>query len=394
MTTASAVFIHHPGSEQYKFHEHHPFNPIRLQSSIDLLIRSGALDKEQIIVPPSADDRTLMTVHREDYIRTVRQLSQAEPAADAGALAESFGLSDDDTPYFSGMHDATAAIVGGSVYAAEAVMSGQATRAFHMAGGLHHAFPHRGAGFCIYNDAAVAIRHIQRKYGARIMYIDTDVHHGDGVQWVFYDDDSVFTYSIHETGKFLFPGTGFVHERGVDAGIGACMNVPLEPYTEDDSWLDSFRSTVETAARLFKPDLIVSQHGCDAHAFDPLSHMHCSMRIYREMPLIIRDLADRYTQGRWVALGGGGYDIWKVVPRAWSYVWLALTSNPIVALTAPGAAPVPLPRDWIAAWSNAAGGTEELPEHWLDEVDDWTPMPRRGAIQAANEQTCSRVLHQ
>ncbi|WP_127531485.1 acetoin utilization protein AcuC [Paenibacillus kobensis] len=394
MTTANAVFIHHPGSELYKFHEHHPFNPIRLQSSIDLLIRCGALNKDQIVVPTIADEQTIMTVHREDYVRTVRQLSEAKPVADAAALADAFGLSDDDTPYFQGMHDATAAIVGGSVYAAETVMSGQATRAFHMAGGLHHAFPHRGAGFCIYNDAAVAIRRIQRKYGARIMYIDTDVHHGDGVQWVFYDDDSVFTYSIHETGKFLFPGTGFVHERGVDAGVGACMNVPLEPYTEDDSWLHSFRTTVEAAARMFKPDLIVSQHGCDAHALDPLSHMHCSMRIYREMPLIIRDLADRYTEGRWVALGGGGYDIWRVVPRAWSYVWLALTNNPIVAQTAPEAAPVPLPADWTAAWSNAAGGVDELPVHWLDSTDEWTPMPRRSAIRETNEQTCSRVLHQ
>ncbi|GFN32024.1 acetoin utilization protein AcuC [Paenibacillus xylaniclasticus] len=394
MTTANAVFIHHPGSELYKFNDHHPFNPIRLRSTIDLLIRCGALDKEHMITPAAADDRMIMNVHREDYVRAVQQLSEAASIADASLLADSYGLSDDDTPYFRGMHDAAAAIVGGSVYAAEAVMSGRTKRAFHMAGGLHHAFPHRGAGFCIYNDAAVAIRHIQRKYGARIMYIDTDVHHGDGVQWVFYDDPTVFTYSIHETGKFLFPGTGFIHERGIDSGVGACMNVPLEPYTEDESWLNSFRATVEAAVHMFKPDLIVSQHGCDAHAFDPLSHMQCSMRIYREMPLIIRDLADRYSQGRWTALGGGGYDIWRVVPRAWSYVWLGMTNSPIVTQTAPGSDSVPLPSDWLTAWENEAGGVEELPKHWLDSTEDWTPMPRRSAIQAANEQTCNRVLHQ
>jgi acetoin utilization protein AcuC len=307
-----------------------------------------------------------------------------------------FGLSDDDTPYFPGMHAAAAAIAGGSICAVETVMNGRAKRAFHMAGGLHHAFPHRGSGFCVYNDAAIAIKRIQAaQKDLRILYIDTDVHHGDGVQWVFYDDASVFTYSIHETGKFLFPGTGFLHERGTDGGIGACMNVPLEPYTEDDSWMDSFRTTVEEAARLFKPDLIVSQHGCDAHAYDPLSHMHCSMRIYNEMPLIIRGLADRYTEGRWVALGGGGYDKWRVVPRAWSLIWLAMTEHPLLSLISPEMhTPVTLSEDWRRAWADVAGGIDALPKEWLDDLRQWTPMPRREAIQAANQLTCCRVLQQ
>ena len=170
-----------------------------------------------------------------------------------------------------------------------------------MAGGLHHAFPERGSGFCVYNDAAIAISRIRQQFGARVLYIDTDVHHGDGVQWTFYDDPNVCTYSIHETGKFLFPGTGFVHERGIDHGFGTSINVPVEPYTEDDSWLECFSSSIEKAADAFKPDIIISQHGCDAHAYDPLSHMHCSMRIYQAMPAIIHRSSSRirrWTLGR------------------------------------------------------------------------------------------------
>ncbi|MBW7460969.1 acetoin utilization protein AcuC, partial [Paenibacillus sepulcri] len=237
--------------------------------------------------------------------------------------------------------------VGGSVLAADLVMSGQTLHAYHMAGGLHHAFPDHGSGFCVYNDASIAIAHIRKQYGVRVLYIDTDVHHGDGVQWTFYNESEVCTYSIHETGKFLFPGTGFVHERGAEHGYGANFNVPVDPYTEDDSWLESFTASIRKVAAAFKPDIIVSQHGCDAHAFDPLSHTHCSMRIYQEMPAIIHALAHQYAEGRWVAVGGGGYDIWRVVPRAWALVWLEMINHPISAALAEKHSDVPLPASWL-----------------------------------------------
>ncbi|EFM12911.1 Histone deacetylase [Paenibacillus curdlanolyticus YK9] len=390
MPTANAVFIHHPDSERYRFNEHHPFDPTRLITTTDLLIRSDALQGTDIIVPTPADDELILSIHRPDYVQAVKELSEATPSEASVAAAAKYGFTTDDTPYFEGMHQASAAIVGGSVHAAETVMSGLATRAFHMAGGLHHAFPDRGTGFCIYNDAAIAIEHIRSKYGSRILYIDTDVHHGDGVQWTFYSNEHVFTYSIHETGKFLFPGTGFVHERGVDAGIGACMNVPLEPYTEDESWLECFQATVEEAARMFQPDLIVSQHGCDAHAYDPLSHMHCSMRIYHEMPAIIKSLADRYTGGKWVALGGGGYDIWKVVPRAWSLVWMTMIGHPLTHHESGPSSPIA--EDWKEAWAERAGGIDQLPAHWHDDMVKWEPMPRRSQIEESNRLTQARVL--
>jgi acetoin utilization protein AcuC len=380
--TANAEFVFHPDETGYKFNEDHPFNPERLTLAIDLLQKAGALQPHQgtVYAPASAD--LLALVHREDYVEAVKALSAARP--DFGLIkdAERYGLGTEDTPYFPGMHDAASLIVGGSIMAAETVMSGKALHAYHMGGGLHHAFPERGSGFCVYNDAAVAIAEIRRRYGAKVLYIDTDVHHGDGVQWSFYADPDVFTYSIHETGKFLFPGTGFVHERGTAEGFGATCNVPMEPYTEDESWLECFRETVERAARAFQPDVIVSQHGCDAHAFDPLSHIHCSMRIYSEMPAVIHDLAHRYTGGKWIALGGGGYDIWRVVPRAWALVWLEMTDHPIARRLRAGENELPLPESWLQKWAPIS--PYPLPATWLDDPSGWEPMPRRKEITSKN----------
>ncbi|WP_336772613.1 acetoin utilization protein AcuC [Paenibacillus sp. MMO-58] len=386
----NAIFVHHSDSTRYQFGEQHPFSPFRIALTLDLLQAAGALHQDQMNSPSAtADEELLALVHRADYINTVKQLSMDNPAHEAAATAGKYGLDTEDTPFFPGMHNAAATITAGSVHAAELVMSGQAAHAYHMAGGLHHAFPDRGAGFCVYNDAAVAIQYLRQTYGARVLYIDTDVHHGDGVQWSFYHDPDVCTYSIHETGKFLFPGTGFVHEKGADTGYGACYNVPMEPYTEDDSWLECFRSSVTKIAEAFKPDIILSQHGCDAHAYDPLSHIHCSMRIYQEMPMIIHELAHKHTDGRWVALGGGGYDWWRVVPRAWSLVWLTMTDHPIVDQLNRHE-DVPLPQAWLDKWS--ASSPDPLPASWLDDMSQVLPIPRRAEIELKNRQTVAIAI--
>lgn len=377
-----AVFIHHSDSSGYKFGEDHPFDPLRLTLTIDLLKEVNALRVEQIEVPPAYSEEELLSlVHRTDYLNAVKQLSGNDPLDNCSKVAQQYGLHTEDTPYFPGVHKAALSIVRGSVAAADAVMTGRVKHAFHLAGGLHHAFPDRASGFCVYNDAAVAIKHIRQTYHARVLYIDTDVHHGDGVQWVFYDDPDVCTYSIHETGKFLFPGTGFVHEKGTDHGFGACFNVPLEPYTEDDSWLESFNVTLRKVIAAFKPDVIISQHGCDAHAYDPLSHMHCSMRIYAEIPAVIHELAHTHTNGRWIALGGGGYDIYRVVPRAWSLIWLTMIDHQITEALAAGEEQL-LPERWLKHWSSLS--PNELPTKWLDDPADIEPIPRRAEITEKN----------
>lgn len=388
--SSDALFFYHPDCSGYRFGEEHPFNPLRLALTIDLLKAAGALTEEQIALPAHDPDNGLLTtVHRADYVNAVKSLSGANPGPEPDRLAKQYGLNTEDTPFFPGMHHAAAAIVSGSVAAADAVMSGRVQHAYHLAGGLHHAFPERASGFCVYNDAAVAINHIRRTYGAKVLYIDTDVHHGDGVQWVFYDDPDVCTYSIHETGKFLFPGTGFVHEKGIDNGFGACFNMPLEPYTEDDSWLESFTITLNKVVAAFKPDVIISQHGCDAHAYDPLSHIHCSMRIYAEIPAIIHKLAHDYTNGRWIALGGGGYDIYRVVPRAWSLVWLTMTEHPLAEAAVSGTTKR-LPEGWLSKW--ASSSPVPLPPHWLDDPLLIEPMPRRAEIEQMNRKTQAIVI--
>jgi acetoin utilization protein AcuC len=391
-----SVWIDCSSSGMYRFHDDHPFHPIRLALTEDLLRVSGALSDDWMLSPASmeAANKVIHSLHRADFIATVKALSQDEPSEEALRLADSFGLgTEGDTPFFPGMHEAAAAVVAGSLGAAEAVMSGKTKRALHLAGGLHHSFPDRASGFCVYNDAAAAISYIRSNYRARVLYVDTDVHHGDGVQWFFYTDPDVFTLSIHETGKFLFPGTGFASERGEQAGYGACLNVPIEPYTEDESWLECFSVALERAVSAFKPDVIVSQHGCDAHASDPLAHIHCSMRIYREMPKLIREAADRHCQGRWVALGGGGYDHWCVVPRAWSLLWLEMSEHPLleeIDLPLCGEGLAPLPAEWPRI--NRIGAPPQLPNTWLDDFSQIVPMPRRDEITAKNREVLDIAL--
>ncbi|WP_409341123.1 acetoin utilization protein AcuC [Paenibacillus sp. MBLB4367] len=381
--SGQAMFVYNPNAGNYFFNDGHPFNPKRLRLTIDLLERVGALSEGELFLPRKAEEAELLLVHNASYIQAVKALSVPSPDPALLPMAEAYGFMTEDTPFFAGMHEATSHVVGGSLAAAEQVMEGRVKRALHLGGGLHHAMPNGGSGFSVYNDASVAIAHIRSRFHARVLYIDTDVHHGDGVQWTFYTEPDVCTFSIHETGKFLFPGTGFAHERGDGEGFGACYNMPVQPYTEDESWLHCFEELLESIAGTFKPDLIVSQHGCDAHAYDPLSHIHCSMNIYLQMPLSIRKLADRYCEGRWVALGGGGYDIWRVVPRAWSLLWLVMKDHPLIGQL--GADPsLKLPSGWLEAWQ--PDSPLVLPDTWLDPVQQWTPMPRRKEITAENLQ--------
>ncbi|WP_091170032.1 acetoin utilization protein AcuC [Paenibacillus sp. 1_12] len=379
--TNPAIFIYDESETEYRFNEDHPFNPKRLMLTVDLLRSLDTLPKQTILSPSAALDEQLLAVHSADYIDEVKLLSEDVPNAEAIKQASRYGLDTEDTPFFRGMHTITSTVVGGSLLAVDTVMSGRSEHALHLGGGLHHALSNKGAGFCVYNDASVAIEYAKKKYGARVLYIDTDVHHGDGVQWSFYTDPDVCTVSIHETGKYLFPGTGAVNERGEGIAFGTCINIPVEPYTEDASWLECLDEVLNKAIDHFKPDLIVSQHGCDAHAYDPLSHIHCSMNIYKAMPRLIHQLAHQYCKGRWVALGGGGYDIWRVVPRAWSLLWLEMNDHPLIKQIELDPA-LGLPSAWLTQWQNEC--PVELPTTWLDSTDEWDPMPRRQEITLKN----------
>ena len=234
-----------------------------------------------------------------------------------------------------------------------------------MGGGLHHGFRGKASGFCIYNDSSIAMKYIQKKYGLRVLYIDTDAHHGDGVQWSFYDDPNVCTISLHETGRYLFPGTGAVNERGQGNGYSYSFNVPLDAFTEDESFLESYRTVVKEVAAYFKPDIILTQNGADAHYYDPLTHLCATMNIYREIPKLAHEIANEYCDGRWIAVGGGGYDHWRVVPRAWALIWLEMNNIQNISGY--------LPPEWIEAWKGQA--ETELPLTWEDPDNMYKPIP-------------------
>ncbi|MBX6378003.1 MAG: acetoin utilization protein AcuC, partial [Clostridia bacterium] len=260
------------------------------------------------------------------------------------------------------------------------VASGDCRHAVHWAGGLHHALRRRAAGFCIYNDAAVAIAELRRQ-GARVAYVDIDAHHGDGVQWLFYDDPGVLTVSFHETGRYLFPGTGWVHERGAGDAEGTKVNVPLEPFTEDASFLEAFETVLPPLLAAFRPDVLVSQHGCDAHWLDPLADLQLTTRSFEVAAGRLHRLAHTFCGGRWVVLGGGGYAAWQVVPRVWTLTW---------AVVAGRCPPERLPEAWLDRWRDRSPVL--LPERLRDAPDAAPPVPRREAIAARNRRTAAAAL--
>ncbi len=309
---------------RYRFVPGHPLNPRRLELTVALLRELGLVGgPDQPVLPPrAATDEELLLVHTPDFLDAVRRASRPGASREPG-LAR-YGLGTGDVPIVEGMHAMGRGIVGSTLAAATAVMGGAVTRAWSIAGGLHHAMPRLASGFCVYNDVAVAIRWIRRTHGARVLYVDYDAHHADGVQRIFYDDPDVLTVSFHESGRYLYPGTGYIHELGEGDGYGYSVNVPLEPYTVDASVLAAFESIVPELAGAFRPDVLVLQTGCDAHAWDPLTHLQCTTGLFERLVGVVSAVADEHCGGRIVATGGGGYAIHTVVPRAWTLTWAAL----------------------------------------------------------------------
>lgn len=378
--TSDSVFIYSDELLSYKFNSHHPFNQFRLKLTLDLLRKHGAIEDHLIVPPKIATEDELALIHDQNYIQAVKQAGAGKLSPE---IAENYGLGTEDTPIFPGMHEASSFLVGGTLTAVDLVMTGKAKHALHLGGGLHHGFRGKASGFCIYNDSSVAIKYLQEKYQARVLYVDTDAHHGDGVQWSFYDDPSVCTLSIHETGRYLFPGTGNITERGQGKGYGYSFNIPLDAFTEDESWLHAYQTSLREVAAFFKPDVILTQNGADAHYYDPLTHLSSSMNIYREIPKLAHEIAHTYCNGRWIAVGGGGYDIWRVVPRAWAHIWLEMTENSNCSGS--------LPSSWVEKWQEKS--PVSLPTTWEDPVDLYPAIPRKAEITEKNFQTVERALY-
>ncbi|MFE6963388.1 acetoin utilization protein AcuC [Streptomyces sp. NPDC057696] len=300
----------------YDFGPDHPMDPVRLALTRSL-VRALGLDSEvDVVAAKRAGESTLRLVHREDYVEAVKAAS-ADPASADGT----YGLGTVDDPAFACMHDVSALIAGQSVGAAEAVWRGEALHAVNFAGGLHHAMPGGASGFCIYNDAALAIARLLELGAERVAYVDVDVHHGDGVQAAFWDDPRVLTISLHEHPRTLFPQTGWPEETGADGPAeGAAVNVALPAGTGDAGWLRAFHAVVPELLAEFRPQVLVTQHGADTHFEDPLAHLAVSLDAQRAVQVACHELAHEHADGRWVALGGGGYSVVDVVPRSWSHL--------------------------------------------------------------------------
>ncbi|MFJ6654748.1 acetoin utilization protein AcuC [Streptomyces sp. NPDC091377] len=300
----------------YDFGPEHPMDPVRLDLTRRLVGALGLDRAMEVVSAKPAGDSTLRLVHREDYIRAVKAAS-AEP----GAADPSYGLGTVDDPAFAGMHEVSALIAGLSVGAAEAVWRGDALHAVNFAGGLHHAMPGAASGFCIYNDAALAIARLLELGAERVAYVDVDVHHGDGVQAAFWEDPRVLTISLHEHPRTLFPQTGWPEETGAEgAAAGSAVNVALPAGTGDAGWVRAFQAVVPELLADFRPDVLVTQHGADTHFEDPLAHLAVSLDAQRAVQVACHELAHEHAEGRWVALGGGGYAVVDVVPRSWAHL--------------------------------------------------------------------------
>lgn len=307
--------------------ESHPLRPERLHMTYDLLQAYGAFDgtHSRLLVPEVASTEELCLVHTREYVDVVRRLSEG----DTSISAWQYNFGPGDNPVFPGMYESEALKAGASLLAARLVAEGDLDAAFSYAGGLHHAMAGHASGFCVFNDAAIACRWLADR-GLRVLYVDVDAHHGDGVQAAFYDTDQVMTISLHETGEYLFPGSGFPGEAGRGPGAGYSANVPLLPFTDDEVYLWAFEQSVLPLAASYRPDVIVTQLGVDAHYQDPLAHLVLTTTGYTWLFRAFRAM-----ELPWVALGGGGYNV-HTVARAWALAY-GIMSDQEFPDTIPGA---------------------------------------------------------
>ena len=365
--------IYHTAYRNYVFGEDHPFSPVRGDMTLDLLRALG--HDVRTLEPAPATREDVLSVHEDYYVRRVEALSAGQQVPDC----EDYGLGTPDNPAFPGMDEAARWHVGGTLHGARLICEKGEKRVLQLGGGLHHARRNYASGFCIYNDLAIAINYLTRN-GLWVTYLDIDVHHCDGVQQILYEDKRVMTISLHESGKYLFPGTGEIRELGSGLGRGLKLNVPLEPFTEGKSYLDVFDLVVPAALRQFHPGVIVVQAGADAHFEDPLADLMLTTLDYESVFRRIFDLADTFAAGRVLFTLGGGYSL-RAAPRVWTILYLLMHDLPV---------PHDLPASWLAKWSSQLGNNPGQTLH--DANPGNADVPNHEAIVHRNLQVAHRLL--
>lgn len=365
------MVIYRPEYRLYTFGPHHPFSPLRQEMLKSLLEALGVWRTP--LAPPEATREEVLSVHAERFVRRVEAASRGERVDDL----EHYGLGTTDTPTFPGMDRAARILVGGTLEGARRILAGE-KRVLQLGGGLHHAQYDRASGFCVYNDLSVAIRHLTQA-GLRVAYLDIDVHHGDGVQWIHYEEKGVLTLSLHESGRYLFPGTGGIHEIGRGEGVGKKLNLPLEPFTEDESYLEVFQALVPRALAHFRPHVLLVQAGADAHFLDPLADLLLTTWAYEKIFRLILEYAEAYAGGRVLFTLGGGYSLDATV-RVWAILYHVFHGFPL---------PSRLPEAWLKAWE--ARLSTPLTPTLHDALDPYEAIPRRPEIERRNRLTLERL---
>jgi len=309
------AFIYSDAYLDYDYGPTHPLKIIRLKLTYELIRAYGLLDLPavQTIITRAAEEEDLAIFHSRDYLNMLKQANNGH----VQGSAYSYGLGPGDNPIFAGLYDWSLLVTGATLQAVDFVAKGQGGIAFNIAGGLHHAMKSRASGFCYVNDPVIGILKLLGQ-GKRVAYIDIDAHHADGVQAAFYGTNRVLTISLHEAGYTLFPGTGFEYEIGEGEGEGYAVNLPFPPYTDDEAYVWAFEEIVPPLIHAFRPDVVVTQLGVDSFYNDPLTNLQLSMFGFEKVVRRIKELAPR-----WVALGGGGYDVSNVA-RAWTLAWAVM----------------------------------------------------------------------
>lgn len=322
MRPRRAAFIYSDALSGHVLAESHPMKPVRLRYTYELLSAYRALGPDHALLaePRPATDEEIGSYHTPQYIEAVRSYGRGQ----VPARAELYNFGPGDNPAYEGVYEAAALSTGASMVAAELLSAGRVDAAFSISGGLHHAMSGYAYGFCVFNDPVIAIKSLVAE-GMRVAYVDIDCHHGDGVQSAFYDTDRVLTISLHESGAYLFPGTGWTQETGAGVGRGYSVNLPLFPYTTPDIYLWAFEQVVPPLIERFAPDVLVTQLGVDTHYADPITHLAQTVQGFSDVLRIFAGMPYR-----WLALGGGGYDL-QAVARCWTQAFAIMSGQQLPA---------------------------------------------------------------
>lgn len=365
--------IYNPKYSMYNLGDSHPFSPQRTEMLIDLLKEWGVY--KEPIEPDAISPDKLRAIHDEKFIDVVEKVSAGLEVEGV----EKFGIGTSDNPIFQGMAEGARYQVGGTVLGARLLIEGKADKVLQLGGGFHHAHHNLASGFCTYNDLSMAISEMVN-HGWHVAYLDIDVHHGDGVQEIFYSDGNVMTISVHESGEYLFPGKGWIHELGRGMGRSLKLNIPLEPFSEGDSYFEVLDKVIKPALAWFKPDALIVQAGADAHYSDPLADNLLTTHDYEKIFNKIIEIADNSCNGKALFTLGGGYSQ-VATPRVWALLYLILNKINI---------PETLPENWRKRWEQILN--KPIPATLHDKLPAYDEIPRKEEILKINNDVILRLM--